>query len=64
MEKLNAKAKAKAIIYAILFQLIIAAIVFFGGILDPLLGIIATGINFFVVNTYFVYRFFLEKTRK
>lgn len=36
MEKLNFK--VRAIIYAILFQLIIGAIVFFGGLLDPLLG--------------------------
>jgi len=62
MEQQNLK--SKAIVYAIFLQLIIMILVFFGGLLDPLLGIIVVGINFFVLNTYFAYKFFLEKTSK
>ena len=62
MEQQNLK--IKAIVYTIFLQLIIMILVFFGGLLDPLLGIIVVGINFFVLNTYFVYKFFLEKTSK
>lgn len=62
MEQQNLK--IKAIIYAIFLQLIIMILVFFGGLLDPLLGIIVVGINFFCLNTFFAYKFFLEKIPK
>lgn len=53
--------KIKAIVYTVLLQLIIMILVFFGGLLDPLLGIIVVGINFLILNTFFAYKFFLEK---
>lgn len=53
--------KIKAIIYTIIFQVIIMILVFFSGLLDPLLGMIVVGINFFILNTYFAYMYFLEK---
>lgn len=62
MEQQNLK--MKAIVYTIFLQLIIMILIFFGGLLDPLLGIIVVGINFFILNTYFAYKFFLEKTSK
>ena len=59
MEQQNLK--IKAIVYTIFLQLIIMILVFFGGLLDPLLGVIVVGINFFVLNTYFAYKFFFRK---
>jgi hypothetical protein len=56
MEKKNFK--IKAIIYTIIFQLIIIFLVFLGGLLDPLLGIIVVAINFFIINTFFVFKYF------
>jgi hypothetical protein len=59
MEHQNSK--IKAIVYTVLLQLIIIIFVFVGGLLDPLLGIIVVGINFLILNTFFAYKFFLEK---
>ena len=56
--------KIKAIIFTIIFQAIIMILVFFGGLLDPLLGMIVVGINFVLFNTFFVYKFFLKKVSK
>ena len=54
----------KSIVYTVLLQLIIIIFVFVGGLLDPLLGIIVVGINFLILNTFFAYKFFLEKLSK
>ena len=42
-------------------QLLIAGLIFWGGLLDPLLGLILMGIYFFVIGTYLIYRWLLSR---
>jgi hypothetical protein len=56
---LNSANKIKAFILALFLQACIAALIFFGGLLDPLLGLGAAGIYFFVIGFYLMYRYVL-----
>ncbi len=49
----------QALLLAVFIQLCIAALVFFGFILDPLIGFWIVGIYFFIINFYLVYRYLL-----
>lgn len=54
----NLQIKKRALLYTALFQLIFIIIVFFAGLLDPLLGMIAIAINFLTFNSFFIYKYF------
>ena len=57
----NFQIKKRALLYTALFQLIFIIIVFFGGLLDPLLGMIAVAINFLTFNSFFIYKYFSQR---
>lgn len=52
---------AKILIMAMCIQLLTAGLIFWGGLLDPLLGLILMGIYFFVIGTYLIYRWLLSR---
>lgn len=49
--------KIYAFLLAVIIQCGIVALIYFGGILDPLLGLAVAGIYFFVIGLYLMYRF-------
>lgn len=51
----------KTIMYTIILQMILLAFIFAAGLLDPLLGVIALAINFFIINSFFIFNYFNQK---
>ena len=51
--------RIKALLLALFIQLCIAALLFIGGLLDPLLGLLVAGIYFFIIGFYLMYRYLL-----
>ena len=49
----------KAFVFALVVQICIAGLIFFAGLLDPLLGLWIVGIYFFIIGTYLMYRYLL-----
>lgn len=52
--------KLKALFWAIITQALLIAIIFFGFILDPLLGVWATVIYIVVIGSLLMFSFFLN----
>lgn len=53
------KNRIKALLLALFIQGCIAGLIFFGGLLDPLIGLWIVGIYFFVIGVYLMYRHLL-----
>ena len=49
----------KALLLSLVIQACIAALIFFGGVLDPLIGLWVAGIYFFIIGSYLMYRHLL-----
>lgn len=58
------KNKIIAFLLALLVQIGIGGLIFVAGLLDPLLGIWALGIYFFVIGLYLMYRYLLMRLFK
>jgi len=56
---LNTGKKTTAFLLALVVQICIAGLIFFAGLLDPLLGLWIVGIYFFIIGTYLMYRYLL-----
>ncbi|CEK10135.1 Uncharacterised protein [Legionella hackeliae] len=50
----------KALAHTSLIQCIFFASIFLGFLLDPLIGIWLAGFYFFIIGSFFIYRFFRE----
>lgn len=57
----NFQIKKRALLYTALFQLSFIIIIFFAGLLDPLLGMIALAIHFLTLNSFFIYKYFSQR---
>lgn len=51
--------KIKAFLLTVLIQIAVGMIVFFGGILDPLLGLASVAIYIFIIAFYLTYNYLL-----
>lgn len=58
------KNKIIAFLLALLVQIGVGSLIFVAGLLDPLLGIWALGIYFFVIGLYLMYRYLLMRLFK
>ncbi|MFA5961019.1 MAG: hypothetical protein WC785_10955 [Tatlockia sp.] len=57
---MDVKKKLNAFLMALVMQLCIVVLVFFGGLLDPLLGLWVAAAYFFVIGTYLMYSYLLK----
>ena len=51
--------RIKALLLSLFIQAYIAGMIFFGGVLDPLIGLWVAGIYFFIIGYYLMYRYLL-----
>ena len=58
---LRSKYIIKSILSVLVIQVFFLALFFGGFLLDPLIGLWVLAMYFFLVSTFFIYSFFLEK---